>query len=306
MPGQRRARRRRLRRRREAAASARARRYGDEVCGVTGAAGGPAKLGRVFRLQVSRRVCRVNELLDGPARTPPPERGSAADAGSVADMDAAPEPSGRALGAAYAVAGRRRSSAPRSSAPRSRATARASTASFPSAAPRPCCSPPCSSRSPSARSPRRVSDARAACSSSSLVLLVAWTGATIAWSIAPDRSWDAFNRSVAFAAFLGLGVVLAGVGGRCGRAARRSGARARHRRRPHVGAPREGRSRRSIPRATGSPGCASRSSTGTRSRCSRTSRSRSGSGSARRAGRRALVRVAGGAPRVRRDARAAC
>ncbi|MBA2384967.1 MAG: hypothetical protein H0V68_09960, partial [Actinobacteria bacterium] len=33
-----------------------------------------------------------------------------------------------------------------------------------------------------------------------LLLLVAWTGATVAWSIVPDRSWDAFNRSLAFAA----------------------------------------------------------------------------------------------------------
>ncbi len=43
-------------------------------------------------------------------------------------------------------------------------------------------------------------------------LLVVWTGASVAWSIVPDRSWDTFNRSVVFAAFLGLGVVLAGVG----------------------------------------------------------------------------------------------
>lgn len=48
----------------------------------------------------------------------------------------------------------------------------------------------------------------------SMLLLVAWTGATIAWSIVPDRSWDAFNRSVAFAAFLVLGIVLAGAAGR--------------------------------------------------------------------------------------------
>jgi O-antigen ligase len=47
-----------------------------------------------------------------------------------------------------------------------------------------------------------------------MLLLVAWTGATIAWSIGPDRSWDAFNRSVAFAAFLVLGIVLAGASGR--------------------------------------------------------------------------------------------
>jgi O-Antigen ligase len=45
-----------------------------------------------------------------------------------------------------------------------------------------------------------------------LVLLVAWTGATVWWSIVADRSWDAFNKSVAYAAFLGLGIVLAAVG----------------------------------------------------------------------------------------------
>ena len=47
-----------------------------------------------------------------------------------------------------------------------------------------------------------------------MLLLVVWTGATMGWSIVPDRSWDAFNRSVAFGAFLGLGVVLAGAAGR--------------------------------------------------------------------------------------------
>jgi hypothetical protein len=47
-----------------------------------------------------------------------------------------------------------------------------------------------------------------------MVLLVAWTGATMAWSIAGDRSWDTFNRGVVFAVFLGLGVVLAGAGDR--------------------------------------------------------------------------------------------
>ncbi len=47
-----------------------------------------------------------------------------------------------------------------------------------------------------------------------MLLLVAWTGAAVWWSIAPDRSWDAFNKVAAFAAFLGLGVVLAGFGGR--------------------------------------------------------------------------------------------
>lgn len=46
------------------------------------------------------------------------------------------------------------------------------------------------------------------------VALVVWTGATMAWSIAPDRSWDAFNKTVAYAAFLGLGIVLAAAGDR--------------------------------------------------------------------------------------------
>ena len=45
-----------------------------------------------------------------------------------------------------------------------------------------------------------------------LVLLVAWTGATVWWSIVADRSWDAFNKTVAYAAFLGLGIVLAATG----------------------------------------------------------------------------------------------
>jgi len=47
-----------------------------------------------------------------------------------------------------------------------------------------------------------------------VVALVAWTGVTVWWSIVPDRSWDVSNRGIAFAAFLGLGVVLAGALGR--------------------------------------------------------------------------------------------
>ena len=45
-----------------------------------------------------------------------------------------------------------------------------------------------------------------------LLLLVVWTGVTIWWSIVGDRSWDAFNKSLAYAAFLGLGFVLASIG----------------------------------------------------------------------------------------------
>jgi hypothetical protein len=47
-----------------------------------------------------------------------------------------------------------------------------------------------------------------------MIALAVWTGATIAWSIVPDRSWDSFNRTVAYAAFLGLGIVLATAGSR--------------------------------------------------------------------------------------------
>ena len=45
-----------------------------------------------------------------------------------------------------------------------------------------------------------------------LVLLVAWTGATVWWSIVADRSWDAFNKGLVYVAFLALGIVLAAVG----------------------------------------------------------------------------------------------
>jgi hypothetical protein len=43
-----------------------------------------------------------------------------------------------------------------------------------------------------------------------LGLLTAWSGLSIVWSIVPDRSWDVFNKTVVFAAFLGLGIVLSG------------------------------------------------------------------------------------------------
>ncbi len=45
------------------------------------------------------------------------------------------------------------------------------------------------------------------------VALVAWTGLTVWWSIVPDRSWDVANRGIVFAAFLGLGIVVAGAVG---------------------------------------------------------------------------------------------
>ena len=50
----------------------------------------------------------------------------------------------------------------------------------------------------------------------SMGLLTLWTGASVVWSIVPDRSWDVFNKNVAFLAFLALGVALAGAAGRFG------------------------------------------------------------------------------------------
>jgi tetratricopeptide (TPR) repeat protein len=46
-----------------------------------------------------------------------------------------------------------------------------------------------------------------------LVALAAWMGVSIAWSDAPDRSWDALNRGLAYAALAGVGL-LAGAAAR--------------------------------------------------------------------------------------------
>ena len=73
--------------------------------------------------------------------------------------------------------------------------------------------------------------------------LTLWIGVTMSWSIVADRSWDAFNKAVAYCAFLGLGVVLAALGRRFGARLAACDALARARRDSRVGAPREGRSR---------------------------------------------------------------
>jgi tetratricopeptide (TPR) repeat protein len=44
-----------------------------------------------------------------------------------------------------------------------------------------------------------------------LVGLVAWSGASLGWSIVPDQSWDAFDRGIVYVAFAVGGVVLAGL-----------------------------------------------------------------------------------------------
>ncbi|RDI76051.1 O-Antigen ligase [Gaiella occulta] len=44
--------------------------------------------------------------------------------------------------------------------------------------------------------------------------LVAWSGASIAWSIAGDRSWEALDKGLVYGAFAVLGLVLSGLGAR--------------------------------------------------------------------------------------------
>ena len=44
-----------------------------------------------------------------------------------------------------------------------------------------------------------------------LVGLAAWSGVSIGWSVAPDRSWDELNRGLVYAAFAVLGVALGSV-----------------------------------------------------------------------------------------------
>jgi tetratricopeptide (TPR) repeat protein len=45
----------------------------------------------------------------------------------------------------------------------------------------------------------------------SLLALAAWSGLSVLWSIAPDRSWEELNRTLAYAGFALVGVVLAAV-----------------------------------------------------------------------------------------------
>ena len=47
----------------------------------------------------------------------------------------------------------------------------------------------------------------------SLLAIATWNGVSVAWSIAPDRSWDELNRVVVYAAFASLGVVLGSLRG---------------------------------------------------------------------------------------------
>ena len=47
----------------------------------------------------------------------------------------------------------------------------------------------------------------------SLLALAAWSGLSVAWSVAPDRSWDELNRTLAYAGFALLGLVLAALYG---------------------------------------------------------------------------------------------
>ena len=89
-----------------------------------------------------------------------------------------------------------------------------------------------------------------------LAAFVAWTGVTMVWSIAADRSWDYFNRGLVYLAFCVLGLLVASLvpaaGPSCCR--RSDGAAAGGRR---LGAPRQGLPlalpRRRPPRAPAEP-----------------------------------------------------
>ncbi len=50
-----------------------------------------------------------------------------------------------------------------------------------------------------------------------LVGLAAWSGISIAWSVAPDRSWEELNRGLVYAAFAVLGIAAGSRGRRSGR-----------------------------------------------------------------------------------------
>lgn len=52
-----------------------------------------------------------------------------------------------------------------------------------------------------------------------LAALVSWTGVTIAWSIAGDRSWDALGKALVYAGFLAVGLGLGALGPRTARGA---------------------------------------------------------------------------------------
>ena len=47
-----------------------------------------------------------------------------------------------------------------------------------------------------------------------VVGLVAWTGISIAWSVAGDHSWSALNKGIAYAGFLVVGLALCSLGTR--------------------------------------------------------------------------------------------
>ena len=53
-----------------------------------------------------------------------------------------------------------------------------------------------------------------------MLATAAWSGLSIVWSIAPDRSWDELNRTLVLAGFLAVGLLFGALGGgACRRAA---------------------------------------------------------------------------------------
>src|SRR5687768_1817764 len=52
-----------------------------------------------------------------------------------------------------------------------------------------------------------------------LLALAAWSGLSVAWSVAPDLSWDELNRGLVYVAFAVVGIVLGSQGSRACRTA---------------------------------------------------------------------------------------
>ena len=123
--------------------------------------------------------------------------------------------------------------------------------------------------------------------------LVTWVGVSIVWSIAGDRSWSALAKGLVYLAFLVLGLALAASLRGAARARRGGDAGAGPRLRRSDGRCSGERCRASSRTAVASPGCASRSATGTRSHCSPARRCRWACGSSPPYSRRA-IRAAGG------------
>ena len=149
------------------------------------------------------------------------------------------------------------------------------------------------------RSGRRVPVPRGGRASSACALLAAlaaWVGLTMAWSIAPDRSWAAFDRILVYRAFAALGLLgdAGAAAGADGRRRPRAAARARAR----LGAARQGDPVALPGRRARRAAYGIRSATGTRSRCAAATAVPLGLWLASARGTRAVARAAARAARL--------